>query len=65
MAVKRPAFHHLLPAQDKSMTQQSRLIIAQSAEILQQNPVPDTFLGRKTQEPFIQEEMPDDRSGSQ
>jgi hypothetical protein len=31
-------------------------VIARSRELLQRHPVPDTFLGRKTQEPFPREE---------
>ncbi len=36
--------------------EKTRAVIAESCDVLQQNPVPDTFVGRKTQEPFPTED---------
>lgn len=40
--------------------EQMRTVIKRSRELLASNPVPDTFVGRQTKEPFPQEE--DDRA---
>ena len=45
---------------DQEQLEQVRGLLAQSLDVLRNNPVPGTFAGRKTQEPFPQEE--DDRA---
>ena len=42
--------------EDENEMLQWRAIVKRGIEILKQNPVPDTFLGRKTQEPFPKDE---------
>ena len=37
---------------DEKHLEQTRRMIAESCGLLQDNPIPDTFAGRKTQEPF-------------
>jgi|KBSMisStandDraft_5_1062788.scaffolds.fasta_scaffold2820892_2 hypothetical protein len=39
-------------SEDQASIECARLISRDAIEILKQNPTPDTFLGRKTQEPF-------------
>jgi hypothetical protein len=41
---------------DAKQVDQMREVIAQSRKLLSNNPVPDTFVGRRTQEPFPNEE---------
>jgi hypothetical protein len=43
-------------AQDNVIAIRSREIIAQSFELLEQTATPDTFLGRRTFEPFLKED---------
>lgn len=41
---------------DAAQLQQMKDVVAQSRELLQKQPMPTTFAGRKTQEPFPCEE---------
>jgi hypothetical protein len=43
------------PEEDEKQARLMRKVIADSLEILRKSPPPDTFLGRKTQEPFPKE----------
>ena len=43
------------PEEDAKQARLIRKVIADSLEILRKSPPPDTFLGRKTQEPFPKE----------
>jgi hypothetical protein len=55
---------HILPwriyrpskTEDENEMRLWREIVKRGNEILRQSPVPDTFLGRKTQEPFPKDE---------
>ncbi|WP_156446990.1 hypothetical protein [Bradyrhizobium yuanmingense] len=54
---------HLLPPiywpsrrQDRVAFERAKEAMKKAQQVLQQCPEPDTFLGRKTQEPFPQEE---------
>jgi len=42
--------------QDRLALQRAREVVAEATEVLQRCPRPDTFLGRKTQEPFPNED---------
>ena len=48
---------------DLEQIEQTRDLIAHSLGVLRNNPAPDTFAGRKTQEPFPEEEDLDTRTG--
>src|SRR5215831_18346659 len=41
---------------DENEMRHSREVVKRGVELLRQSPVPDTFLGRKTQEPFPKDE---------
>jgi hypothetical protein len=45
-----------IQAIDAKQIDQMREVIAQSEKLLSNNPIPDTFVGRKTQEPFAAED---------
>jgi hypothetical protein len=51
MPVKMPIYR-LSKIQHETEMDLLREFVRQAAEILKQNPKPDTFLGRKTREPF-------------
>jgi hypothetical protein len=59
-----PDGQHILPwriyrpskTEDEREMRYWREIVKRGFEILRQSPVPDTFLGRKTQEPFPKDE---------
>lgn len=42
--------------QDRLAFERAKAVVEMAQQVLQQCPGPDTFLGRKTQEPFPQEE---------
>ena len=42
--------------EDENEMRHWRQVVKRGVEILRQSPVPDTFLGRKTQEPFPKDE---------
>jgi hypothetical protein len=50
------SIHRPIRAQAAELARQSRAATEMAFEILQRNPKPDTFLGRKSQEPFRQED---------
>jgi hypothetical protein len=54
-AVWRTYIFRHLKAQDHAVIARSREIVAASFELLQQTAKPDTFLGRRTFEPFPKE----------
>jgi hypothetical protein len=47
-----PRIHRPAEAEDEQEIRQLREVIARSLEILRRCEPPDTFLGRRTQEPF-------------
>lgn len=52
----RPRIHRPPKTEHAEEVGRSLELTARSIEILRQNPKPDTFLGRKTQEAFPKEE---------
>ena len=50
----RHSIYHLTKEQDAKQASDSRKVVKRSGEILKETP--DTFLGRKTYEPFPKEE---------
>ena len=44
------------PSRDHELAEQTRQTVEATLDLLKQLPVPDTFLGRKTQEPFPKED---------
>lgn len=52
MPYYRPRIYRPAKAEDEQKIRQLREVIARSYEILRQCEPPDTFLGRRTQEPF-------------
>lgn len=55
----RPIVHRTSREQDAELAKQSRDATSRAQEILKQNPTPDRFLGRKTQDPFPSENKDD------
>ena len=45
-----------VPRQDRLAFERAQEVVRTARQVLHQCPEPDTFLGRKTQEPFPQEE---------
>lgn len=55
MASRRPTIFRS-SEQHQADIERARLVTRNTIEILQSNPAPDTFLGRKTHEPYPKEE---------
>lgn len=51
----RPNNRPSITEQDRKQIAETRKTLAHSLKLLRGHPVPDTFFGRKTQEPFPQE----------
>ena len=45
-----------LSRQDRLALERAQEVVNEAKDVLRRHPKPDTFLGRKTQEPFPQEE---------